>query len=69
MTFLDLKIHIAMLKIAVDATSCVERLTEYQRKFAGSIFFILVNITVILQVFLYFGNVLYLINIYPVLCF
>ena len=44
------KIHTAVLKIAVDAASCVARLTDHQRKFSGQYFYISLNITVILQV-------------------
>ena len=39
--------HTAMLNVAVDAASCVARLTEHQRKFRGQHFFISLNITVI----------------------
>ena len=62
MTFLDLKIHMAVLKIAVDAASCVAHLTEHQRKFSGQYFFISLNLTVTLQVFLYFKTEVFLIE-------
>ena len=61
MTFLDLKIHTAVLKIAVDAASCVARLTEHQ-KFSGQYFFISLNITVTLPVFLYFKSEMFFIE-------
>ena len=49
-------------KMAVDAASCVTRLIEHQRKFSGQYFYILLNITVILRVFLFFKSQMFFIE-------